>query len=280
MARIVDYVSITLIIGFLTFVWAGLALESVALSLIVSVTVVSVFLVIVLKLGRRGEKPYQQDRLALELAIKGPSFLVEILKSILQNRVFESGLNYVCLENALIYVNFKFGNVTISDLPNIYLTATKYNKRRVFLFAKGVERKATRLLENYDIYITPVKIKAIYKLLKRYGKLPYLSKSRYRFSLKDLPAIFLSKSNVKGLIFSGVILIATAFFTPLKIYYIIFGSISLLLALLSFTPLGKDTPAYDKLIDLFDSSKSVEPCTIKDSMDEGDNEKDKKTNGQ
>ena len=69
-----------------------------------------------------------------------------------------------------------------------------------------------------------------------------------------MPALFLSKSNVKGLIFSGVILIATAFFTPLKIYYMVFGSISLLLALLSFTPLGKETPAYEKLVDLFSAT--------------------------
>ena len=37
-------------------------------------------------------------------------------------------------------------------------------------------------------------------------------------------------------------LIAVAFLTPLKIYYLVFGSISLLLALLTLTPLseGKD----------------------------------------
>ena len=254
MAKIADFVSVTVIIGFLTFVWAGLVLKNVLLSLIVALSVVAVFLVIALKVRRRGDKPYQQDRLALELAVKGPPFLVEILKSILQNKVFDSGFNFICLENALIYVNFKFSNVTLADMPTIYATATKYNKNRVFLFAKGVERKALRLLENYGIYITVVKIKAIYKLLKKHGKLPVLSKPKYRFSLKDLPAIFLSKSNVKGLIFSGVVLIVTAFFTPLKIYYLVFGSLSLLLALLSFSPLGKETPVYDKLLDLFDTS--------------------------
>lgn len=254
MAKIVDYISATIIIGFLTFVWSGLALKNIVLALAISVAVVGLFLVVFTKLFKREGKPYHQDRLALELAVKGPSFLIEILKSILQNRVFESGFNYICLENVLIYVNFKFGNVTIADMPNVYAIASKYNKNRVFLFAKGIERKALRLLESYGISLTVVKIKAIYKLLKKYDKLPEISKQKYRFSLKELPALFLSKSNVKGLIFSGVILIATAFFTPLKIYYMVFGSISLLLALLSFTPLGKETPAYEKLVDLFSAT--------------------------
>lgn len=36
-------------------------------------------------------------------------------------------------------------------------------------------------------------------------------------------------------------LTAVAFLTPLKIYYLVFGSISLLFALLTLTPLGKGT---------------------------------------
>ena len=42
--------------------------------------------------------------------------------------------------------------------------------------------------------------------------------------------------------FSGVILLSTAFFTPLKIYYIILGSVCLIIAIISLSPLGKDTP--------------------------------------
>ena len=136
----------------------------------------------------------------------------------------------------------EFGNVTINDLPNIYTTAQKCGKTRVFLFARGIERKALRLLETYGIYITIVKIKAIYKLLKKHNLLPDLKKKR-TFRLQDLPAIFISKSNFKGLIFSGVVLLSTAFFTPLKIYYLIFGSIALLLAIISLSPLGKDMPS-------------------------------------
>ncbi len=258
MAKIFDFIMVEILIFFLTLVWVGLLVENLLVSVIVSVSLALIFALIMNKLKGRGEKPYAYDRLALELSVKGPNFLIEILKSILKNRVFESSFNYICLENALIYVCFKFGNVGLADLPGIYSTASKYSKSRVFLFAKGIERKALRLLESYGIYITLVKIKQIYKLLKKHNSLPDLSKKRTSFSMKDLPSLLLSKGNTKGLIFSGAVLITTAFFTPLKIYYLVFGSIALLLAILSLTPLGKDLPRDGKFKDLFATENSAE----------------------
>lgn len=241
MIKIADYISIGIVILFLTFVWAGLLSENVALAIIVSLAVEGIFVVIACAMRKREDAPCAYDRLALELSVEGPSFLIEKLKTILKNHAFESGLNYISLKNALFFVNFKFGNIGLTDLPNIYATAKKHNQTNVFLFARGVERKALRLLESYGIYIKVVKTKQIYKLLKKHNLLPELKKKR-TFKLSDFPAILISKSNFKGLLFSGVVLLCTAFFTPLKIYYLILGSISLLLAIISLSPLGKDSP--------------------------------------
>lgn len=241
MIKIGDLVTIGIVILFLTFVWAGLLFDNIAVAIIISVACEGIFAVIATALRKREEAPYAYDRLALELSIKGPSFLVEKLKTILKNRTFESGFNYISLKNALFYVNFKFGNVTINDLPNIYSTATKYDKTQVFLFARGIERKALRLLETYGIFIKIVRIKQIFKLLKKHKLLPDLKK-KHTFNFADLPALFIAKSNFKGLLFSGIILLCTAFFTPLKIYYLILGSISLLLSIVCISPLGKDSP--------------------------------------
>lgn len=54
---------------------------------------------------------------------------------------------------------------------------------------------------------------------------------------------------MKNYLFSGVILVSVAFLTPLKIYYLVFGSISLLMALLTLTPLGKGHFGGDKIFD-------------------------------
>ncbi len=58
----------------------------------------------------------------------------------------------------------------------------------------------------------------------------------------------LCRSNFKSYAFSGTILILVSFITPLKIYYLIFGSISLIFALLTLTPLGNGTLMSPKVI--------------------------------
>ena len=55
-----------------------------------------------------------------------------------------------------------------------------------------------------------------------------------------MQAVF-SRRNFKNYMFSGVVLISISFFTPLKIYYIVFGTILLAFALLSLTPIGNGT---------------------------------------
>ena len=277
MIKIADLITIGITLFFLSFVWAGLLVENVAVALIISLAIEGFFVVIAVALRRREDTPYAYDRLALELSIKGPSFLVEKLKTILKNHTFESGFNFISLENALFYVNFKFGNVTINDLPALYSTAEKQGKTQVFLFARGIERKALRLLEAYGIYIKVVKIRQIFRLLKRHNLLPDLKKKR-TFKLADLPAIFLSKSNFKGLLFSGVVLLTTAFFTPLKIYYIILGSISLILAIISLSPLGKDVQHqklnFKELFSAIDSDTiNNEENSVENIIQSNDNEK-------
>ena len=269
MAKISDLITIAVVILFLTFVWAGLLFENVAVAIIISIAVEGIFIVIAVALQRREAPSYAYERLALELSVQGPTFLIEKLKTILNNRVFESGFNYISLENALFYVNFKFGSISINDLPSIYSTAKKHNKTDVFLFARGIDRKALRLLESYGIFIKIVKIKQIFKLLKKHKLLPDLKKTR-TFKLADIPALFIAKSNFKGLLFSGVVLLCTAFFTPLKIYYIILGSISLVLAVICISPLGKESPHQrqnlNKLFSAIDTSVSANklqsPSTI------------------
>lgn len=51
----------------------------------------------------------------------------------------------------------------------------------------------------------------------------------------------LSRRNFKNYAFSGAVLVLVSFLTPLKIYYIVFGTILLAFALLSLTPIGNGT---------------------------------------
>ena len=92
-------------------------------------------------------------------------------------------------------------------------------------------------------------MRAVYRWLSKRGALPNLKRVKQKFSLSAFFEAALRRSNLKNYLFSGVILVSVAFLTPLKIYYLVFGSISLFMALLTLTPLGKGHFGGDKIFD-------------------------------
>ena len=58
MAKITDFFSVSVLLAFLTFTWAGLLLDNIVLAVVVAVTVTAVFVTIMVKLRGREEKPY------------------------------------------------------------------------------------------------------------------------------------------------------------------------------------------------------------------------------
>lgn len=251
MAKTIDLIFLAISVFMLTLVWTNLYLN-IGLAITISIVAAFVATFSVIYFKRQKSKPYGTDRLALELSLKGNAYLVEILKSILKNTVFESGSNWILLKNALIIANFRFTPVGLNDVANVYSLAVEKDRKQVFLLCRGVDRKAVHLLETRDIKLNVVKIKGIYNFLMRNSALPDLDKKKNKFSAKEICTSLLARSNMKNYFFSGVVLISVAFFTPYKIYYLIFGSISLVLAILTLTPLGNGefgtTSAFNALI--------------------------------
>ena len=63
---------------------------------------------------------------------------------------------------------------------------------------------------------------------------------RFSFSLRAFLTVALSRKNLKNYLFTGTLLLSVAFLTPLKGLYLAFGCLSLVLALLTLTPLGEN----------------------------------------
>lgn len=106
--------------------------------------------------------------------------------------------------------------------------------------SKSIDRHAWQIANLEDINIEIVKAKQVYKFLAKHNALPVLKKPRQKFSFKALLQTILSRRNFKNYAFSGAVLVLVSFLTPLKIYYIVFGTILLVLALLTLT-LGNGT---------------------------------------
>lgn len=239
MAKAIDYVALTVITLLLTFCWSALAFDDPVGALIFSCALTLIVAVSVIYLRSKRGKPYAYDRLALEFSLKGNEYIINLLKSILKSADIDSGSNYILLKNSIIIACFKFGTLNISDVANVCNTALKFDKRRIFVITRGVDRRAYAVVQMQNVKLEAVKIRAVYKFLQKHGALPDLKPLKKRFSLRALVEAALSRSNFKSYAFSGIVLTLVSFITPLKIYYICVGSALLVLALLTLTPLGR-----------------------------------------
>lgn len=249
MARFVDYAALTVISFLLTLVWATLLFDSWTAVFAFASAAALIVLVTAVYIKRGTKKPCSCDRLTIECAVRPPSYLIGLLKSAADNPACEYGANYVLTADSVIFAAVRLSALGLNDLNNLLTKADELGRKRIFVITQSVDRRAYQLLQFHEVRITAVKMRAVYRWLSKRGALPNLKRVKQKFSLSAFFEAALRRSNLKNYLFSGVILVSVAFLTPLKIYYLVFGSISLLMALLTLTPLGKGHFGGDKIFD-------------------------------
>ena len=254
MARIVDLVSLAVITFMLTFVWTTAAFSSWGAVFAVSVAAALMVTVTAVYIRRGSGKPCSCDRLTVECALRPPSYLIGLLRAAALADGIEFGDNYILTPDAVIFAAVKLGALGLNDLKSLLTKAEELDRKRVFVITHTVDRRAYRLTEYFNVRVTPVKMRTVYRWLKKHDALPDLTRIKTKFSLAAFFEAAFRRSNLKHYLFSGLILVSVAFLTPLKIYYLIFGSISLIMALLTLTPLGKGPFADEKILDALDTT--------------------------
>ena len=247
MTKALDYISLSIIVTLTTFVWAALLFKNAVGALIFSVALSIAIVFSVRYFSKRNQKPYTYDRLETEFCIRGGEYIIDLLVSSLKNPQIENGSNYILLENSIIIANFKFSSLGGSDIASVCKLAKTHDRNHVYLITKSVERKAWQVANLQEIKIETVKAKQVFKFLAKRNALPDLKKPKQKFSMRGLIEAVFSRRNFKNYVFSGAVLVFTSFFTPLKIYYIVIGTILFALALLSLTPLGNGTISSPKV---------------------------------
>ena len=254
MAKAIDYIGASIIITLTTFVWSVLLFKNTAGALVFSVALSLVTVLSIRYFSKKKQKPYTYDRLESEFCMRGGEYVIELIVSALKNPKIENGSNYILLENCIIIANFKFSPLGGSDIANICKTAKAYQKNSVFLLTKSVDRKAWQVAYLQDVKIEIVKTKQVFRFLAKHNALPALKKPKQKASVRAVFETVFSRKNFKNYLFSGAVVIFTSFFTPLKIYYIVVGTILFALALLTLTPVGNGNISSPKVFDQLDKA--------------------------
>lgn len=242
MAKAIDLITLTVVVFLLTLVWATLLFDNWAGAIVFAAGITAVVVFTVVYIKKRRYHPYHPDRLALELCVRGDEYLVNLLQKAAANDNLEFGEDYVRNGDTVWFAAFRFIKFGPADLCARLRRAEKMGAKRAVIVTRAADRRAFGAARCFPVKVSLVRTRALYRFLAKRRSLPALERYPAKFSLRALLSAALSRGNLKNYLFSGTVLIAVAFLTPLKIYYLVFGSISLLLALLTLTPLseGKD----------------------------------------
>lgn len=257
MARIVDLTALTVITFLLTFVWTTAAFDSWAAVFAVSCAAALMAAVTAVYIKRGAGKPCSCDRLTVECAVRPPSYLIGLLRAAAGEGA-EYGSNYILTPDAVIFAAVKLNPLGLNDLNALVTKAEELGRKRIFVITQSVDRRAYRIVQYHEAHVTAMKMRAVYRWLKKRGALPDLKRIKTKFSLAAFFEAAFRRGNLKHYLFSGFILVAVAFLTPLRVYYLIFGSISLIMALLTLTPLGKGPFGGEKILDTLAAESAAE----------------------
>ncbi len=131
----------------------------------------------------------------------------------------------------LIYNGLKFGALSEEDVASAYRAARRENIEEIYFLFNSADRRAFALANSIEQKIHLMPFKVFFKLAERANALPALSKIKKprRWGLIFKSAI--SYINIKYFLFAAFSTAILSLLTPLRVYYIIFSSINVVLAI-------------------------------------------------
>ncbi len=239
MAFLLDTVALGVITFLLSLVLTDALMPSLAGAAAVSACVAVSAVIVAVYIRKRRFRPYHPDRLAAELCVRGTGYLLDLLARAAGGGI-ERGDDYLKRGDTVWLPAFNFRPLAAADFCRLLRRAEELGAKRAVLITRAADRRAFGVFAFFPLKVSVVRTRALYRFLARRGALPPLEKRRFSFSLRAFLTVALSRKNLKNYLFTGTLLLSIAFLTPLKGLYLAFGCLSLVLALLTLTPLGEN----------------------------------------
>lgn len=249
MARTIDLIALSVIIMIASFVLGAMLLKNVWLALIISLTI-SIAIVITIKFFAKQKYKVSPSHLATHFAIKGNEYVINLVASTLPACDFEVEKSCIFHKGTAIFACYKFGMVSPQDIVSILPQLEERNIKTIFLLANGIDKKAYQIADFLSLRLKLVKTTTLCRYLDKHGVLPNLKKQKRKLSLKIIFETVFARANFKAYAFSGVVLLLSSFITPFRIYYIVSGTICLLLAICTLFLGGGNTTASNPFIQI------------------------------
>ena len=242
----IDRVLSFFVTAFLGIAVAGFFVRDTATIIMVGATSA---LCITALIGLRGHKKTGVDNKLIkqtmtQFYLKSDAFSFDAVLQALKSRYKTANTDgeYILVNHIAVYPYLKPKQLSVEQFCTIFKTAPEGIKRLVILTANGITNETQRFIAGLTLkpFIATTKPEQTYKLLKRLGHLPHIEfkPKPARRSIRVFAAQALSPPAARRYLMTALILIGSSFFMPASIYFLVVGSICVVLSILAALDVG------------------------------------------
>ena len=234
----VDDLFKSFIIFVIVFIWFRYFLDSLALSLVLGVVtslLISISLIALKKkktdsINLSRKQQLEIDDMATYLLLSNKNEILDIFNQTIMGAI--SG-RYIIKDSKVYYPFFESEIFSLNDLYRVIKTLPENIELEIIAinFDTKVEKVSKSLKSNKITLTSKDQMYTKYLLDKKLDIKSKLSQST-KTTFKDFLRLFVRPENSKGYLFSALYILLACLIIPQKLYYLIFASVLLVLALI------------------------------------------------
>lgn len=236
--RKLDNIILTIIIFILNCIWLSYLFEKLEMIIFISLLLVILLKMLILHISNR-----YSDKKTISMEDTFTIFAMDKLRTLIHinNLIPESygsriDDGYIVFSNKLLLVNFSFSEIGFADISRAFNYANANNLEKVIVLTNKISRKTLLFCNRLPIPFVYYDRNKLFHKLKNANGLPksifIYEKAKKKIYLSQIFWEIFNKKRAKYFLFTSLVLIFTSLFTPLKLYYNILITISLLCSIL------------------------------------------------
>lgn len=247
------------LIFLIAFVWLRFFLDKIWLAIVISSAITIVILLLSLAATRKNnQKKYLKQKekdeatdMFFSLANdKNYLTFFENLAKIRHPNISKKK-SYILITHqdqskTILYPFLKFKPLSLDDVNLAYLESKKEKAQKLIICCSDFEKDLISSVKSFPIEICIIDkfdtYLMLYKEYEFYPEITIKSSKERKLSFKELMAYAFNRSKAKGYLIAAFFIFLTSFFVRISIYYCIFSSLLLFLALISYI-----NPKYNSL---------------------------------
>ena len=243
----IDRLLLFLVTAFLGFAVASFFSRDSILIIMVGVTIALCLTSLVTL--RRHKKQSGLDAKAIKLSmlqffLKPTEFALDTVFNALKGRYKDAKVTggYIVIKRVVVYPHLHPKQLTVEKFCDIYKNLPTGARRLIILTGNGISVEASRFIASTDFktFVTVLKPDRVYTLLNRLSSLPHIE-FNHKPARRTIRLFFkeaLSPPVARRYLLTALLLIGSSFFMPASIYFIVVGSVCVVLSVLAALDVG------------------------------------------